>query len=419
MTPARSAQPTHFDVIVIGGGASGMIAAGRAGERRKSVLLLEKNARLGEKLRISGGGRCNITSDEPDVRAFLKHYGSAEQFLYSTFSQFGVQDTFTFFEKLGLPLVVQEYKRVFPKTERAADVSQSLEQYMKKAGVQCKTSSSVSRIVSDKSGITGIISGGRTYTADSYILATGGLSHPETGSTGDGFRWLSSLGHSVDSPTPGIVPLAVRENWVKALSGVSIQSVKITFFVDTVKKFSKIGKILFTHFGISGPLILNASGKVGELLHTGTVTALIDLYPSLDIGSLETKIISIFDLNKNKIFKNVLDEIVPQGMAEVFLRLVPMIEAETKVHSISKEQRRDLVRILKSLPLTVTGLMGHERSVVTDGGVPLSEIDTKTMRSECCKNLFVTGDLLNIIRPSGGYSLQLCWTTGFVAGSHC
>ena len=415
----KTIERTHFDVVVIGGGASGMMVAGVAGARGKSVLLLEKNARLGEKLRITGGGRCNITSAEPDVRAFLKHYGSAEQFLYSTFAQFGVAETFIFFEKLGLPLVTQEHKRVFPKTERAADVVQVLEQYMKKWNVQCKTGSAVTRIVSDKNGITGIISGGKTYTAHSYVLATGGLSHPETGSTGDGFRWLSNLGHSVDSPTPSIVPVAVKENWVRALSGVSIQSAKITFFVDGAKKISKTGKILFTHFGISGPMVLNVSGKVGELLHTGAVTASIDLYPTLDLGALDTKIISIFDANKNKIFKNVLDEIVPQGMADVFLRLAPTIEAETKVHSISKEQRKDLVRILKALPLTITGLMGHERSVVTDGGISLSEIDTKTMRSLRCKNLFVTGDLLNIVRPSGGYSLQLCWTTGFVAGSNC
>jgi len=414
-----------FDVIVIGGGPSGMMAAGRAGELGKKVLLLEKNKDLGEKLKITGGGRCNITNAEFDERTLLKNYGSTEQFLYSPFSQFGVKETFDFFEKRGLPLVIQAHKRAFPQTEKAVDVFKVLEKYMKESGVTVKTNSPVSAILkernssADKVGrIIGIKVGSKTCTAHSYIFATGGTSHPEIGSTGDGFNWLSDLGHQVKSPTPNIVPLAVKEAWVKSLSGTSLSFMKITFYVDGVKKFSKTGKLLFTHFGLSGPLILNSAGKVGDLLHAGIVTAKIDAYPDTNAGDLEKKIIKVFDANKNKTLKNVLDEVVPHGTAKAILSLLKNIDSDIKVHSVTKENRKNLVSLLKALPVTIEGLMGIERAVVVDGGVDLTEIDTKTMQSKIFDNLFVTGDLLHIERPSGGFSLQLCWTTGFIAGSN-
>jgi predicted Rossmann fold flavoprotein len=244
------------------------------------------------------------------------------------------------------------------------------------------------------------------------------LSHPETGSTGDGFNWLKALGHTVITPTPTIVPIATKESWSHDISGVSLSFMKISFYVDSVKKFSKTGKVLFTHFGLSGPLILNSAKAVGDLLHEGVVTARIDAYPDTNEGALEDKIIKTFDLNKNKFFKNVIDQIAPEGMGSAILSLIKNIDPETKIHSITKEQRKILVNTLKSLPLTITGLMGYDRAVVADGGVPLTEIDMKTMRSKVLNNLFITGDLLHINRPSGGFSLQLCWTTGFVAGTH-
>lgn len=411
-----------FDVIVIGGGASGMMAAGRCAELGKKVLLIEKNRELGKKLKITGGGRCNITNAEYDTRVLLKNYGTAEQFLYSSFSQFGIKETFDFFEKKGLPLVVQSRKRAFPQTERALDVFKVLEKDLKNKGVTIKTNSPVKRILKEGKKITGIEVAGKTYTAHSYILATGGNSHPETGSTGDGFKWLRDLGHKVKSPTPTIVPLAVKDAWIKSLSGISIPSMKITFCVDGVKRFSKIGKLLFTHFGLSGPLILNCAGKVDDLLHEGLVTAKIDLFPNNDESKLEKKILKIFDENKNKMLKNVFGEIVPQevsGTNEAILSLLKDPEAQlTKVHSISRETRKNLIATLKALPVTITGLMGFDRAVVADGGVDLTEINTKTMQSKMFENLFITGDLLHINRPSGGFSLQLCWTTGYIAGKN-
>jgi len=412
----------NFDVIVIGGGASGMMAAGRCAELNKKVLMIEKNRELGKKLKITGGGRCNITNAEYDTRVLLKNYGAAEQFLYSPFAQFGVKESFDFFEKRGLPLVIQARKRAFPQTEKALDVFRVLEKNLKNGRITIKTNSPVTKILKNGNKITGIKVAGEKkeiYTAHSYILATGGASHPETGSTGDGFNWLRDLGHNVKSPTEAIVPLSVEDAWIKSLSGISIPCMKITFYVDGVKKFSKTGKLLFTHFGLSGPLILNCAQKVGDLLHTGSVTAKIDIFPDLDESKLEKKILKVFDENKNKMFKNILGEIVPDGTTKAILSLLKNAKSpDTKVHSVTKETRKNLIATLKALPASITGLMGFDRAVIADGGVDLAEIDMKTMRSKIFENLFITGDLLHIQRQSGGFSLQICWTTGYIAGSN-
>jgi len=406
-----------YDVVVIGGGASGMMAAGRAAERGLRVLLLEKNTVLGKKLAITGGGRCNITNAEENERLFLSHFGAAEKFLFSSLVQFGTDDTFSFFANRGLPLVVQAGKRAFPQTERAIDVVKVLERYLADGGVAIRTNAQVKGLIADGERVTGVVLGHETISADSYILATGGMSRPETGSTGDGFAWLRALGHTVHDPTPRIVPIAVRDTWIKSLAGVALDNVKVTFFVEGAKKIVLKGRILCTHFGLSGPLILNAAGQVADLLHAGPVTLAIDLYPSLDLGALDAMVTKTFDGHKNKTLKNSLRYVVPAGTSAAIMSLLPDIDPETKIHSLSKTQRKTIVRLLKSLPAEVTGLMGYERAVVADGGVSLREIDGKTMRSRKYDNLFVTGDLLHISRPSGGYSLQLCWTTGYVAGS--
>lgn len=419
MPKMNKAEKTHFDVIVIGGGPAGMMAAGRAGSKGKSVLLLEKNLTLGKKLNITGGGRCNITNAEYDVRALLKNYGDAEHYLYSPFSKFGVKDTFEFFEKRGLPLVVEARKRAFPETQKAEDVTRILKNYLAQNNVAIKTGAGVSSVEPNRGNagrIAAITVGTTRYTADHFIIATGGFSHPETGSTGEGFSWLTRLGHTIVHPSPTIVPLAVKDQWVHALSGTSLSFMKITFFQGGKKAFSKTGKLLFTHFGISGPLILNSAKAVGELMKGGAVTATIDMYPDTDFADVERKVLKILDTNKNKKFKNLLDELVPHGMDSAITALLALPDPEIKAHSITKEDRKRLVHILKGAPLTIKGLMGYDRAVVSDGGVPLDEVDTKTMRSRICENLSFAGDVLHINRPSGGYSLQLCWTTGFVAG---
>ncbi|MFA6503081.1 MAG: NAD(P)/FAD-dependent oxidoreductase [Candidatus Paceibacterota bacterium] len=419
MNPSNTTESAQgYDVLVIGGGASGMMAAGRAAEAGKRVLLLEKNARLGAKLAITGGGRCNITNAESDERLLLSKYGAADKFLHSAFAEFGMRDTFSFFTSRGLPLKVEAGNRAFPASERASDVVAVLERYLAKGRVDVRTGVAVKKIVAADGRIEHVETSIGDFSAHSYILATGGMSHPETGSTGDGFLWLAHLGHTVVKPSPTIVPLKVKEGWAKKLSGVSLSDMKITFYVDGAKQFSKTGPLLFTHFGISGPTILNSAGKVSGLLPEGVVTAGIDLFPRLDHGALDTKLTEVFDANKNKLLRNVLKDFLPAGTTDALLSLVPTVDPETKVHSVTKEARRELVHLFKRVPLTITGLMGFDRAVVADGGLPLTEVDTRTMRSRLVENLYVTGDLLHIQRPSGGYSLQLCWTTGYVAGSH-
>ncbi|PKL31625.1 aminoacetone oxidase family FAD-binding enzyme [Candidatus Saccharibacteria bacterium HGW-Saccharibacteria-1] len=410
---------SKYDLIVVGGGASGMIAAGRAGERGLRVLLLEKNIKLGSKILITGNGRCNILNAIEDEHMLLEKYGSSKKFLYSIFAQFGEKEAFDFFNLGGLPLVIEGNNRAFPKSQSAQDVVDFLADYMRRGNVEVRNQRVVSSVQMKDGNIESITCGSDVLIADEYIFATGGTSHPETGSTGDGYKWLKQLGHTVINPTPSLVPLRVKENWAKELSGISLEDMKITFFVDNKKEFKLNGRILFTHFGISGPLILNCASKVSKLLPTGVVTAEIDMFPKLDSGNLERKIISIFDTNKNKTLKNIISELVPAGMSKGMLVLLSgQMDMDIKVHSVTKDNRKKIVNLFKALPITITGLMGLDRAIVADGGLPLTEVDMRTMRSKKVNNLFVTGDLLHINRPSGGFSLQLCWSTGYVAGSN-
>ncbi len=408
---------TSYDVIVIGGGASGMMAAGVAAMRGKRVLLLEKNAELGKKLSQTGGGRCNITNAEEDVHALLSQYGKAADFLYSPFSQFGMKDTFAFFTERGLPLVVEARKRAFPETQSAKDVTRALETFLKTGKVTVRCNVEVCGFESKDGRISGVITNEGVYSAESYILAAGGKSYAKTGSSGEWISWAATLGHTVHAPTPGIVPLKVKESWVKKLSGKSLEPMQITFGTGK-EKIVKTGRLLFTHFGISGPLILNASHEVSLLLQGGDVSAHIDLFPGKDIGPLRSELLTQVDLHKNKSLRNLLKEFLPPGMHEAVLSHCDKGIGDTKVHSLSKDLRNYIVDTGKALPLTVTGTMGYDWAVISDGGVELTEVDTKTMASKIYPNLCFTGDVLHINRPSGGFSLQLCWTTGFVAGSH-
>ena len=407
---------THFDLIVIGGGASGLMAAGRAGSLGKRVLILEKNAECGKKLSISGGGRCNITNAEFDPQLLLANYGDAAKFLFSPFAQFGVQEAFDFFESRGLPLVIEGRKRAFPSTHSAPDVVRVLLDECAKHHVEIVNRCAVTKIHHANGHIESVETSQGTFTADSFVLATGGLSHPETGSTGDGFPWLKDLGHTVVTPTPSLVPLSVKEQWVRDLQGVTIKDIKISFTVDGVKAFNKKGSILFTHFGISGPTVLHCAQPVSILLQEGDVDAHLDLFPTLDEGSLNTAVLELFDGHKNMLIKNVWGGLLHAGILNRCLMLAS-ISPETPVHSVTREERIRLVKILKKLSFPIDGLLGMDKAIVADGGVPLSEVSMTTMKSKKIDNLYLTGDLFHIVRPSGGYSLQLCWTTGFIAGS--
>lgn len=415
---------THaYDVIVIGGGPAGMMAAGRAAERGLRVLLLEKNDRLGKKLSITGGGRCNITNAEFDVRALLPHYGDSEHFLYSPFAQFGVQSTFDFFSAKKLPLIVEERKRAFPQTMKATDVTRVMEAYCKGNGVEILLNAAVRGFKTREGEIAGVVTDSGTFTADAYVIASGGKSHADTGSTGEGISWLKNLGHTTHESNPNLVPLVAKDSWIKNLSGTTLSDTRISFGAGSEKLVLR-GNILVTHFGFSGPIILNSAHLVKKMLTAGAVTASIDLFPNDDVGALRTKFVRLFEAHPNKTLTNILKEWFPKAVVEAIL--VPFkttghgaassIEL-AKVHSITKEVRHTLVDRMKNITATITGTMGYDWAIVSDGGVDLKEVDTKTMRSTLHKNLYFVGDVLHINRPSGGYSLQLCWTTGWVAGN--
>ncbi len=421
MTTDAKKQQAAWDVIVIGGGPAGMMAAQTAGGRGLRVLLLEKNDTLGKKLLITGGGRCNVTNAEMDSRVFLSKFNTKDekndQFLFSAFSQFGVADTFEFFNSHGMETKIEAAKRAFPKTERAQSVWDVLVTRLAETSVTVQSNSPVTGFVKEGDAITGIrLKGGEVLSAHSYILATGGKSRPETGSTGDGFTWLSDLGHRVKEGEAALVPITLSDPWIQKLAGITLASVKISVFQNGMKYDSAKGKLLFTHVGASGPTILNMSADIGELLKYGEVTLSVDLLPDLGPEKLNAKLQGILrEHANNKKIKNALGELLPSALSPVVLELAG-IDPDTFCHSITREERVALINILKAMPLHVSGLLGLDKAIIASGGVALSEVDFKTMRSRLFPNLYLVGDILDIDRPSGGYSLQLCWTTGFVAG---
>ncbi|MCX6788642.1 MAG: NAD(P)/FAD-dependent oxidoreductase [Candidatus Jorgensenbacteria bacterium] len=406
-----------WDVIVVGGGPAGMMSAGRAAEKGARVLLVEKNESLGKKLLITGGGRCNLTNAETDTRKLLAKFKVAEQFLFSAFSQWSVGETLEFFHTKGMPTKVEAGLRVFPTSDSSKSVLHVLSEYMKAHNVTILSNSGVVEIAREDKKIIGVkLKNKKIIRGNSVIIATGGTSRPETGSTGDGYSWLRDIGHTIIKPEASLVPIAIKDKWVRQLSGVSLENVKITIFQNNEKQGVSKGKILFTHVGLSGPTILNMSKDVGELLKYGSVILSLDVLPKEDYGMLNTKLQELFKEHDKKNFGNALVNLIPSSIAPIIIELSG-INPETKCHSVTRESRIKLIHLLKAIPMNVDKLLGLDKAIVTSGGVTLSEVDFKTMRSRLYPNLYLVGDILDIDRPSGGYSLQLCWTTGFVAGN--
>jgi predicted Rossmann fold flavoprotein len=395
-----------------------MMAAGKAASRGKKVLLLEKNDGLGKKLLITGGGRCNVTNNKTDDRQMLAKYKGNDQFLFSAFSKWNVADTIAFFNSHGMATKEENEGRIFPVSDSAKSVYEVLYAYMKEHGVSIHKSSTASKIKKEKDDTFSILTkSANTIRAHKVILATGGTSRPETGSTGDGFAWLKKFGHTIIENDFALVPIALTDAWVKKVSGVTLQDIKLTTLQHNVKQESYKGKLLFTHTGISGPTVLNMSKDVGELLKYGDVVISLDLFPSKDNGKLKNELQTILVSESNKKIKNVLAHLIPSSLVSHVLSLSE-IDGDTFCHSVRSEERVRLVETVKNIPLHVKGLLGKDKAIVSSGGVPLTEIDMKTFESNLVPGLYLIGDMLNIDRPSGGYSLQLCWTTGQVAGEN-
>lgn len=417
MPVAKKAKESAADVVVIGGGPAGMMAAGRAAECGAEVILLEKNPSLGKKLLITGGGRSNVTNAEKDIRVLLAKYGKSAKFLHSAFARFSNADALAFFHAHGMPTIVEAEGRAFPKTERSASVLECLERYLAEVRVRVRPSATVLGFTTEDGRVTGVrLSGGERILARTIILATGGTSRPDTGSTGDGFRWLSELGIPVRLPDPALVPIKTSDAWMHKLSGLAFQRAKVTVTSGGTMHDARVGKVLFTHFGLSGPLILNMSRGIGELLRYGAVTLAIDLFPDEDQGTFDRRFHDTLRLLQNKKLRNALEAVVPSALAHAIPPVLGL-DQDKQVNKVSREERLQIVKFLKGVPAHPTKVLGVEKAVVVSGGIALAEIDTRTFATHDYPNLFVTGDVLDIDRPSGGYSLQLCWTSGYVAGT--
>jgi predicted Rossmann fold flavoprotein len=406
-----------WDVIVIGGGPAGMMAAATAAARGVAVLLLEKNDGLGKKLRITGGGRCNVTNNKPDNHKMLAQYKGRGKFLFSTFAQHGVADTVSWLRERNVTLKEENEGRMFPVTDSADTIYEAMLAELRATGVEIVSNSTVTDVAKQSDETFLISCNELSYTTKSCVIATGGTSRPDTGSTGDGFTFATTLGHTVHENDMALVPLMTKELWVREVSGVSLPDVTLTVTVDGAKAFKTVGKILFTHTGISGPTVLNLSKDISDLLQSGTVTLSIDLFPTQDLGTLRTSLTTLFHAESNKKVRNALKELVPTSLAKTLLDL-SSIDPETPCHSVRVEEKKSLSSLMKALPLTIIGLLGTDKAIVSSGGVALEEVDFKTMESKRVPGLFLVGDVLDIDRPSGGYSLQLCWSTGYVAGLH-
>jgi len=408
-------EDTIYDVAVVGGGPAGMMAAGRACKTGK-VILLEKNPTLGVKLLITGGGRCNVTNAQYDVRTFLKKYKESDKFLFSAFSQFSVKEALEFFNGNGMDTKVEAENRVFPVSNSAQSVWDVLVKQM--SNVTIVNNATVTGFDSDGKEIKAInLKNGKKVFAKKIILATGGKSRPETGSTGEGFDWLKKLGHNIIASNEALVPIALKDKWVKDLSGVTLQDIKLTTYQNNTKQQVNKGKLLFTHFGISGPTVLNMSSDIGELLKYGEVEIRLDLLPNLDHGNMNAKLQELFKIDDKKKIKNSLDSLIPSALVGLVLKSAGIDENKTN-NSVSRDERIRLIYAIKNVSMNVDSLLGSDKAIVSSGGVDLTEVDFKTMQSKIISNLYLVGDVLNIDRPSGGYSLQLCWTTGWIAGGN-
>lgn len=408
----------QFDVIVIGGGAAGMMAAATAAKRGKAVLLIEKNRILGKKMLITGKGRCNITNACEDVEELIKNTTKNSSFLYSSFYGFTNEETISFFNDLGVETKVERGNRVFPVSDKSMTVVDALVSHIKKCGVRILHDRVIDIVVKDNltDGVStekhGIISG------KSVIVATGGMSYKQTGSTGDGYTFAEKVGHSVTEITPSLVPVEVEEPWAYELMGLSLRNIEITVVNEKNKKiYTDFGEMIFAHFGLSGPVILSASAHMRPM-ERGKYRIFLDLKPALDESQLDARILRDFQKYSNKDFVNSLGDLLPSGLIGTVVEL-SKIDPHKKVNSITKEERKKLVSVLKKIEFTVRDFCPIEQAIITSGGVSVKEIDPSTMESKLVKGLFFAGEVIDVDAYTGGFNLQIAFSTGVLAGNCC
>ena len=406
-----------YKIAVVGGGAAGMVAAGRCGELGAGTLLVEKNKYLGKKIGITGKGRCNLTTSIPSVREIIQEYPGNGRFLYSALSQFSNLDTIEFFHSLGLKTITERGQRVFPATEKARDVVKALEKYVRLGKCEVRLDTSVNRIAR----LTGpgfrldTVKG--SFEAEKVIIAVGGASYPGTGSTGDGYAWAMDMGHQIVPIKPALIPLETRTPWVKELQGLSLRNVKAWLsFQDTILG-SEFGEMLFTHFGLSGPIILTLSRMAAGSLEKGQEPIIhIDLKPALSTETLDRRVQRDFAKYQRKLVQNALVELVPNALISVLLEAAG-IDKEKPTHSVTREERQSLVDSLKDLQVPISGTRPLSEAVVTTGGIATEEINPKTMESKLVPGLYFAGEILDVDGNTGGFNLQAAFSTGYAAGN--
>jgi len=402
-------------IIVIGGGAAGLMAAGQAAENGADTLLLEKQKKTGQKLGITGKGRCNLTNTA-QISDFIAHFGKTGPFMRQAFARFFSTDLAEFFEKQGLKLVTERGGRVFPASGRAADVLSVFMQWLKQCSVTIKRDSPVDKLLINNKRVCGVISRGRAFTCDAVILATGGASYPATGSTGDGYRLARSAGHSLVPVRPALVPLETKGDIAQKMAGLNLRNIRVRMYINRKKRTRAFGELVFTEFGVSGPVILTLSGEAVDALGSGHGIVLsIDLKPALDEKKLDMRILRDFQTRGKEPFKSFLRGLLPREMVPVCMDLTG-ISPERMVSSISAVERRGLRTWLKDFRLEVTGHRPLAEAIVTAGGIDTREIDPRTMESRICRGLYIAGELLDIQADTGGYNLQAAFSTGHLAG---
>jgi predicted Rossmann fold flavoprotein len=409
----KKIKENEFDVAIIGAGPAGIMAAIIASNMGRRVILIEKNSFIGKKFLFSGGGRCNFTNAEENLLKLTKNYNNGE-FLFHAFSIFGPKQTIKFFNDFGIETKVEENGRIFPKSESAKEVLGVLNKVLSKNKVKVLVSSKVIKIDCKKKKINKIVLEQNkekiVIKAKNYILCTGGKSYNATGSDGQGYDLAKDLGHTINQPFPALCPVMSESELIKELSGVSLKDIEI-------KEFNERGDILFTHFGISGPVILNLSGKLAHLLQKGSVVIYINFFPKLNQNIFLENLINAVRKNPSKNIKNILSGILPERLAEVVLKVC--LVDDKKATSISKKELDIIVKNIFNFKLIISKLSGFEQAMVTKGGICLNEIDHKTMKSKIISNLFFAGEIIDVDGKTGGFNLQLCWTTGYLVGMNC